>query len=177
MSGDLKKPIARKSIPLFLENLFPAFPYRISAYNVKEVLDVFGRNGTKSKHIFWPDFRKILRERKSGLAEYHRDAVFVKTTFNPDSWVMRFWRYLMEFVGIYYFVVVPIRISFDPWRRMVDFRALSTDLVIDGITVINLAVAMNTCYTNSRAAIITNRIKILRRIDYSIAVPAFPLDW
>ena len=177
MSGDLKKPIALKNIPLFLENLFPSFPYRISTYNVKEVLDVFGRNGTRSQHIFWPDFRKILRERKSGLGEYHKDSLFIKTALNPDAWVVKIWHSFMEIVGVYYFIFIPLRIAFDPWQTMVNIYALSTDLVVDGLTGLNLVVAMNTCYTNSRAAIITNRIKILRRIDYNIAMAAIPLDW
>ena len=47
VAGDLKKPIPVQSIPAFLENLFPSFQYRISPYNVREILEVFGRNGVR----------------------------------------------------------------------------------------------------------------------------------
>jgi hypothetical protein len=177
VSGDLKKPISQKNIPLFSENLFPSFPYRISSYNVKEVLDVFGRSGRKSQHIFWPDFRKILRERKNGILTFGRDSIFIKTTFNPDSWAMKTWHKIVKLVAVYFFIVIPVRIAFDPWGNMLDLRALSTDLVVDGISFLNLIIVMNTCYTNSRAAVVTDRMKILRRVDYNILISVFPLDW
>ena len=103
--------------------------------------------------------------------------MFIKTAFNPDSWLMKCWQSFVQFLGIYYFIVIPVRIAFDPWRNMLDIRAFCTDLIADALTALNLAVAMNTCYTNSRAAIITDRMKILRRINYNIGVAAFPLDW
>ena len=47
VSGDLKKPIPAKNIPALIEALFPSFPHNISAFNVREILEVFGRNGVK----------------------------------------------------------------------------------------------------------------------------------
>lgn len=177
MSGDLKKPIPRKNIPLFLENLFPSFPYRISSYNVKEILDVFGRNGTESDHIFWSDFRKIIRERRSGIANFHSDAVFIKSTFYHESWLMRLIRKFMVVVAVYYFIAVPVRIAFDPWHSMVNINALCTDLVFDACTILNLVILLNTSYTNSKAALVTNRFKIFRRLNYNYIIAAIPFDW
>ncbi len=177
VSGDLKKPIPRKNIPLFLENLFPSFPYRISSYNVKEILDIFGRNGTESEHIFWSDFRKIIRERKNGTANYHSDAIFIRSAFNPESWLYKLFKNITALVALYYFLAVPVRIAFDPWHSMIDLNALCTDLVFDICTALNLVILLNTSYTNSRAAIVTNRFKILRRVNYNYVIAAIPFDW
>ena len=177
VTGDLKKPIARKNIPLLLENLFPSFPYRFSSYNVREVLDVFGRNGITSQHIFWSDFRKIIRERKSGTTYYQSDAIFIKSALNPDSRPMKFFKRITNLAALYYFIMVPVRIAFDPWHNMLNTLALCTDLVFDAFTFLNLVVLLNTCYTNSKAAIVTNRMKILRRMNYNYLVAAIPLDW
>ncbi len=84
---------------------------------------------------------------------------------------------MVKFVAVYYFIVVPVRIAFDPWRNMLDIHALSTDLVVDGLSFLNLAITVNTCYTNSRAAVVTDRIKMLRRVDYNYFVSVFPVDW
>ncbi len=177
VSGDLKKPIPKKSIPFFLENLFPSFPYRISLVNVREVMDVFGRNGSDSQHIFWSDFRKIIRERKSGIANYRSDAIFIKSALNPESWAMKIFRTIMTVVSLYYFIMVPVRIAFDPWGSMVNANALCTDLVVDVFTFVNLIVVLNTCYTNSKAAIVTDRIKILRRVNFNYVLSSIPIDW
>ena len=83
----------------------------------------------------------------------------------------------MVLVAIYHFVVVPVRISFLPWNSMLDPRALYTDLVADLLTVINLLVHINTAYLNSRAAWVTNRFKIIRRIDFRVSASAIPFDW
>ena len=177
VSGDLKKPIPRKNIPVFLENLFPSFPFRISSYNVKEILDVFGRNGSESPHIFWSDFRKIIRDRKNGTAYYQSDAIFIKSALNPESWLMKAFKRFIGLVALYYFIAVPVRISFDPWHSMVQIHALSTDLVADICTALYLIVLLNTSYTNSRAAIVTDRFKILRRVNYNYVIAAIPFDW
>ena len=162
---------------MFIENLFPSFPYRISSYNVKEVLDVFGRNGANSHHIFWSDFRKIIRERKSGTASFQSDSLFIKSALNPQSWAMKNWRRITVIAALYYFIMVPVRIAFDPWHGMVSIYALGTDLVVDAYTLLNLAVLLNTCYTNSRAAVVTDRWKILRRVNYNYFAAAIPFDW
>jgi hypothetical protein len=162
---------------VFLENLFPSFPYQISLFNVREVLDVFGRNGSDSQHIFWSDFRKIIRERRSGTLNYRSDAIFIKSAFNPESWAMKIFRKITIVVSLYYFIMVPVRISFDPWGSMVNINALCTELVFDALTVLNLIVVLNTCYTNSRAAIVTDRMKIFRRVNYNYVVAALPMDW
>jgi hypothetical protein len=160
-----------------LENLFPSFPYRISSYNVKEILDIFGRNGTESDHIFWSDFRKIIRERKSGTASFQNDSIFIKSALNPNSWLFKMFKNFMRLIALYYFLAVPVRIAFDPWHSMVNLNALCTDLVLDIFTSLNLVILLNTSYTNSRAAVVTNRFKILRRVDFNYVMAALPLDW
>ena len=138
---------------------------------------MFGRNGSDSQHIFWSDFRKIIRERRSGTANYRSDAIFIKSALNPESWAMKIFRKVIMVVSLYYFILVPVRIAFDPWGSMVNINALCTDLVFDALTALNLIVVLNTCYTNSRAAIVTDRMKILRRVNYNYVVAAIPMDW
>jgi hypothetical protein len=176
VSGDLKKPITQKQIPEFLENLFPAFPYRFSPYNVKETFRAFGREGVKSRLIFWSDIRKALRENKRGTANLS-SRTFIKSALNPESSVVKRWNTLVVLVAIYHFVVVPVRISFVPWRSMLDVRALYTDLIADILTFLNLLVQINTAYLNSRASWVTDRYKISRRVDFRVSLSTIPLDW
>ncbi len=176
VAGDLKKPISWKQIPEFLENLFPSFPFRFSPYNVKETLRTFGRDGTKTKVLFWSDIRKGLREHKRGHGNLSSQ-IFVRSVLNPESSIVRNWHSIMVFTAIYHFIVVPIRISFVPWSSMLDSRALYTDLIADGLTLFNLFINANTAYLNSKAAWVTKRYKIIRRIDARVSVGAIPFDW
>ncbi len=176
VAGDLKKPIAANKIPVLLENLFPSFPYRISRFNVYETLEIFGRNGRLSKQIVWADIRKALRENR-GLQSRRNQAVFFKNALNPDSWLLKVWNHFLMLVGLYHFIVVPIRISFLPWLSMTDSRALATDLTADIFTWINVVVKGNTAYRSSRAVWITKRYKLFRKIEIYHILAAIPLDW
>jgi hypothetical protein len=174
--GDLKKPLSAKQVPFFLESLFPSFPYRFSRYNVSEMLRCFGRDGAKTKLLFWPDIRKGLREHKGQQGDLSRKTL-IKSVFNPDATALKFWCSITYLLAFYHFLVVPIRISFLPWKSMLDEHALYTDLVADGFTIMNFVIKANTAYLNSRAMWITNRYKIIRRIDGCVSVSAIPFDW
>ena len=174
--GDLKKPMSVKQIPFFLENLFPSFPYRFSTYNISETLLYFGREGQKTKHLFWSDFRKGLREHQGDSKGFAR-FTFTNLTFNPECEFARVWQSVELFIALYHFLLVPIRICFEPWKSMLDVRALSSDLAIDGLTFINLLIHANTAYINSKATWVTDRYKILRRLHPSFSIPAIPFDW
>jgi hypothetical protein len=158
-----------------LQNLFPSYPYRISTYNITELFELFGRNGAKSKELFWADIRKGLREQKS--ATLQGEPLLIQSALNPKSSFIWQWTYFMKGVAIYHFFMVPIRITFIPWKSMIDFRALSTDLVADTFTILNVLVLMNTAHLSSRATWITKRLKLLRRIDIGYVIAAIPLDW
>jgi hypothetical protein len=175
VAGDLKVPINADKVPEFLQILFPSFPYRFSSYNVKELFELFGRNGAKSKELFWSDIRKGLREQKA--AALQGESIFIGSALNPKSWFARWWTNVMKFIAIYHFLIVPVRITFLPWSSMLDVRALSTDLIVDTLTVLNVLVLTNTAYMSSRATWVTKRVKLLRRIDVGYILAAIPLDW
>ena len=175
VAGDLKVPIQADKVPDFLQILFPSFPYRFSTYNVKEVFELFGRNGVKSKDLFWADIRKGLREQKT--ATLQGEPLIIESALNPKSWFTKYWANLMKFVATYHFLIVPVRIMFIPWKSMVDYRALCTDLIADAFTVANVVVLMNTAHLSSRATWVTKRLKILRRMDIGYVIAAVPLDW
>jgi hypothetical protein len=176
VSGDLKKPIAVKQVPEFLENLLPSFPYRFSAYNVKETMGAFGREGSKSKHLFWADIRKGLREHRKGKGRLSSQ-FFIKSALHPESMLLKQWDTIVIFVALYHFIAVPIRIGFVPWNSMLDSRALYTDLAADVLTVLNLVLCCNTAYNNSKSSWVTKRYKIVRRIDFRVSLAAIPIDW
>jgi hypothetical protein len=136
----------------------------------------FGRDGARTKVLFWSDIRKGLRENKRGNSNLS-NRLFIRSVLNPESSIVKNWHSLMVFTAIYHFVVVPIRISFLPWSSMLDSRALYTDLVADGLTVFNFIIHVNTAYLNSRAAWVTKRYKIIRRIDSRVSLGAIPFDW
>jgi hypothetical protein len=175
IAGDLKAPINADKVPEFLQILFPSYQYRFSSYNVKELFDLFGRNGAKSKELFWADIRKGLREQKAAILQ--GEPMFIQSALNPKSWFAKTWTTVMKFVAVYHFLIVPVRITFLPWSSMLDFRALSTDLVVDTFTVLNVVVLTNTAYMSSRATWVTKRLKLLRRIDVGYIFAAIPLDW
>jgi hypothetical protein len=176
VAGDLKKPITANKIPIFLENLFPSFPYRISRFNVYETLEIFGRTGVRAKQIAWADIRKALRENR-GIQSRRYQAIFFNTALNPDSWLLKLWNHFLMLVALYHFIVVPIRVSFLPWASMTDSRALATDLIADIFTWINVLVKGNTAHRSSRAVWITERYKLFRKIDIYHVSAALPLDW
>ena len=175
IAGDLKAPIQADKVPEFLQILFPSYPYRFSSYNVKELFELFGRNGAKSKELFWADIRKGLREQKA--ATLQGEPLVIQSALNPKSWFIKYWTNFMKIVAIYHFLIVPVRIMFIPWSSMTDFRALSTDLIADTFTVGNVVVLMNTAHLSSRATWVTKRLKLLRRIDIGYVIAAIPLDW
>ncbi len=137
---------------------------------------MFGHNGTDSKELLWADIRKRLRENKK---EQYSDSksVFIGYVLNPDSWVVKQWKLLVMLVGVYHFVVVPIRICFVPWSTMLDIRVLCTDLLADIITMLNVFVSANISYKNSRAVWITDRYKIVKKVHVGFYIAAAPLDW
>ena len=146
-----------------------------SLSDVKEVFELFGRIGVKSKDLFWADIRKGLREQIT--ATLQGEPLIIESALNPKSWFTKYWANLMKFVATYHFLIVPVRIMFIPWKSMVDYRALCTDLIADAFTVANVVVLMNTAHLSSRATWVTKRLKILRRMDIGYVIAAVPLDW
>jgi hypothetical protein len=175
IAGDLKVPMPADKVQEFLQLMFPSFPYRFSSYNVKEVFEIFGRNGAKSKELFWADIRKVLREQKAAILQ--GESIFINSALNPKSVFAKEWKSVMNFVALYHFIVVPVRITFLPWNSMLDIHALSTDLIMDILTVLNVVVLTNTAYMSSRATWVTKRLKLLRRIDIGYIISAIPFDW
>ncbi len=175
LAGSLKTPIPMGRIAEFLQLLFPMYPYRISSYNVQEFLDSFGRNGAKSKELTWSDIRKALREQKSSVVSV--STTMIGSALNPESWIVICWANTVQFVALYHFIAVPIRISFLPWDSMLDVRALATDLIADILTVCNIVIRGNTAYKSSRSSWVTSRRKIFRKIDIGYIIAGIPLDW
>jgi len=173
--GDLKKPVPLAKLREFLELVFPSFPYPISVHNEKEALELFGRHGKKSTELYWSDIRKTLRERK-GMGHITK-ALFIKNAFNPLSWHIHYWSIAMKMLAIYYFVSVPIRISFLPWENMVVRDELILDLTMDFLCALNVLILVNTAYKNSRAMWVTKRSKIVHKVPFGFFVAALPLDW
>ena len=174
-AGSLKSSIPSEKLADYIQVLAPLYPYRVSSYNVAEFLDLFGRNGTRSKEIMWADIRKVLREHKAHIKD--ENSILIESVFNPTSWVVSSWFILIKLLATYHFIMVPIRISFLLWNSMLDPQALGTDLIADILTVANVFVLGNTAYMGSRATWITKRAKIFRRIDLGYIIAAVPLDW
>ncbi len=117
----------------------------------------------------------MLREQKSQLAI--NDYILIGTVLNPTSWLVSYWLILLKAVALYHFVMVPVRISFVPWKKMLDSQALGTDLIADIITILNLPILGNTAYMGSKATWITDKAKIFRRINIGYMIAAVPVDW
>jgi hypothetical protein len=175
--GDLKKPLPRETVPELLENLFPSYPHPISSYNVREALEVFGRSGSRSKALLWADIRKRLREHRKDYVGAMDKGLFIGTALSPESLAVRHWHTLLSLIGIYHFIVVPVRIAFIPWSSMLDTTALCSDLLADALTVMNIVILGSVAYKNSRAVWITDRYKILKKVHICYYAAAIPLDW
>ena len=176
VAGDLKRPISAKRIPELLEMLFPSYPHRFSSYNVQETLEIFGRQGARSRELYWGDVRKGLRERK-GASGVGGSSFLIDRAFNPTSWPVQRWRQLIRAVAIYHFIAVPVRIAFLPWPSMLDIRALATDLLADVLTFANVLMLTKTAELSKRGAWITKASKLVRRIHVGYILAAVPLDW
>ena len=137
---------------------------------------MFGHIGPKSKELLWADIRKRLRENKREQ-NISLKGMFIKKAINPEATLVHHWTSFMVVLGIYYFILVPIRICFVPWGSMLDYRALCTDLVADACNICNLVLLANTAYKNSRAVWITDRYKLFKKVHVGYWVSAIPLDW
>ena len=176
VTGEVGVPIATPAIPSFLEHLFPDFPYRISSHNRDEFLSVFGRDGLKSKQISFADIRKVLKEH-SATGGTVGSQPLVHGAFNPVSRGYVRWLRVVGILAVYHYIMVPVRIGFLPWRSMLDWRALCTDLPADVLTAVHLIVVCNTAYQNGKSHFVTSRAKILRRASLNFFFAAIPFDW
>ena len=62
----------------------------------------------RSRQLFWFDFRKVLREHKSGQGVLGRDRLLAGSCLNPDSWFVRGWNQCLSLLALYHFLVVPV---------------------------------------------------------------------
>ncbi len=175
MAGNLKNTLDEDGVKELISVLFPSYPHRISARNIDEFFEVFGRNGIKSRECCWADIRKSLREQNK--IHLSNDSILIQSALNPNSWLINLWTTLTKFIALYYFIAVPARISFVPWSTMLEVGALATDLVADIFTATNIFIMGNTAYMSSRSSWVTKRLKIFRRIDIGYILSALPLDW
>jgi CRP-like cAMP-binding protein len=178
LTGDIGVPITASGVPSFLEHLFPDFPYRISVHNRDEFLATFGREGVKSKQVSFADIRKVLKEHAAaGPGGDVANEVLVRGAFNPMSRLYQRWMWLVQVLAVYHYVVVPVRIGFLPWKSMLDWHALCTDVPAETLTIVHLLVVCNTAYQNGKSHFVTSRSKILRRASLNYFFAAIPLDW
>lgn len=99
-------PINSDHLPQFIMVLLPEFKYHISARNVSELLEAFGRDSGKTKKsISWSGIRKGLEEYKKRLDEEETD-LFIGSAFNSSSIPYRKWVTFVTFVAAYHFIMV-----------------------------------------------------------------------
>ena len=174
INGDLGTPLHASKISSFLEKLFPDFEYSISAYNRKEFLQVFGRDGLKTKQISFADIRKVIMERSK---EAQQDGLLIQGALNSNSYFYSMWQRVISVVAGLQCIFVPVRLSMMPWKSILDSRALGLDLVLDLLTLTHVAVLANTSYRSTKGHWVTARLKLLRRTNIYCLVAAFPFDW
>ena len=175
VAKNLKNTLDEDGVKELIAVLFPSYSHRISTTNVDEFFELFGRNGIKSRECSWADIRKSLREKNK--VHLSSDSILIRSALNPNSWFICRWIGLTKCIALYYFIAVPARISFVPWRTMLEVGALATDLVADILTATNIIIVGNTAYLSSRSSWVTERVKIFRRIDIGYILSALPLDW
>lgn len=107
IAGDLKVPISSEHLSQFLMVLLPEYKYNISARNVKELLEAFGKDSGKTtkKSMNWSGIRKGLEEYKSRLDEGETD-ILIGSAFNSSSAPYRDWVKFVTFVAVYHFIMV-----------------------------------------------------------------------
>jgi len=175
--GDLKVPIKADNLPKFIEHLLPDYTYRVSARNVKEIINAFGRDNQKGRdQIFWSGIRKGLEDYKKRQADNETD-IFIGSALNSASKVYRYWVKFMGFLSIYHFIMVPARISFLPWDTYTDPSSLAVDVPADILTAVHAVVVLNTAYKTRSGRWITDRIRISSKASWLVLLAALPLDW
>ncbi len=138
-------------------------------------MTLFGRNGAKSKEIFWVDVKKAIRDKQGNTTS--ESSIFNGNVLNPKSLFMKKWKIFMKSVAMYHFLVVPVRIMFLPWSSMTDYRALSSDLTADVFVVLHLFIQANTSYLSSSSTWVTDRSDLLRNVHLGFIFAAVPFDW
>ena len=83
----------------------------------------------------------------------------------------------MRLVALYHFFMVPIRVSFLPYRHFTSWYALASDGPMDVALGLHVLISLNTAFRDSRSSWVTDRIKIFRETDFICLVASLPIDW
>ena len=184
VAGDLKGVLTRATAHEFLQLLLIDFKEPLTEYHLSEFMEMFSPDGAKGTSVTWVDIERGLRERSSkGPAP---DRFFMNgfgSALNPNSSVIRSWRTIQQIIACYFFVHVPVRITFDPYPAMTswNYPTLVADLIFDIAVFCNVVISFNVSYMNKKSRWVVDRGKIARhylssdlRIDLLCALP---LDW
>ena len=184
ITGDMKNALDRNRVKEFLALLLIDFDQELTDLHVDEFMDVFSPDGPKGESVAWLDIERELRHRTNkGLDPARLFMSGFGSPINPNSHTLRIWRTLNQFSAIYFFLLVPVRIAFNPYSDMLawNYVTLSLDLAIDCLTFLNLLITLNTAYMNKKSRWVIDRAKIARHYlstDFLIdLVVAAPFDW
>eukprot|EP00960_Hanusia_phi_P033537 750499-Hanusia_phi.AAC.11 len=172
--GNLSDPIPNHKIKRFLSRVYSDRKSKITEYNCEEFRDFFDRETVVEDKLTWGELSKVVREKRSAM---ERSAIFMGSALNPYSSFMSSWKVLMRYVSYFEFVLDPIRIGFLPWSSITSSPELCSRLIPDALLYLHVLIETNTAYKNSKSVWITDRSKILRKIDLVIVAAVFPLDW
>ena len=184
ITGDLKNALPRNRVKEFLALLLIDFDKKLTNLHVDEFMKRFSQDGPKAKAVLWINIQRELHERRDkGL---NPTRLFLKgfgSPLNPNSHTIRVWRTLSQLGAVYLFLLVPVRIAFNPYPDVLAWGhfTLSLDLAVDCLTFLNLIITFNTAYVNKKSGIVIDRVKIARHYlstDFlADVIVAAPFDW
>jgi CRP-like cAMP-binding protein len=175
VAGELSGCLMGDSIRQYLKYTIVHHPYPISLANCREFCTLFGKKFAPTTKILYPEIIKMLRDKKSQA--HDEDELFIESALNPGSLQMRVWIFLMRLVALYHFFMVPIRISFLPYRHFTSWYAVASDVPMDVALGLHVLISLNTAFRDARSSWVTDRIKIFRDTDFICLVASLPIDW
>ena len=173
--GSLSIPLTGLAIKQYLTYLLVEHSHSVDIYACREFCSFFKRKLDDDTSIMYRDIVKLIKERNSGM---NNNDLLLGTAFNPHHWSLRSWVFVMRLVGLYHFLMVPIRIAFQTEANtLTSPLPLSTDLPADVLMAVHVLVSLNVGYKNSKSQWVTNRFRIFKNMDFVAVVAIIPLDW
>jgi len=182
VQGNVTDPLPRDKIPKFITTLLHMTDEEVQPWMVYEFLLLFGKHGLHTKRISWAWFRKITTERINSVSA-KSEPIFMPGSyvFNPASRLLHGWFNVVRLIAAYHFIMVPVRLVYQPFNSLSDPMLLCSDLVVDALTILHVLTSFNTAYLNKKSRWVTTRSKIARKYlasaFYVDIVSAFPVDW
>lgn len=185
--GNMKEALQRHQAadfpPLFLID----FKEKFTKIHVEEFMQVFSSEGAKGLSTSFIDIERGLRDKTPKNLHQKPCRLFMNAFLLPLNLLsgpLRSWRGLQQVCALWYFLHVPVRVTFDFYKGEMmgsHYMPLVMDVLADVLVFLNLLLCFSVVYVNFKSRWVDERLLIARHylsFEFWIdLLSAVPLDW